>query len=94
MVLVAGLYGTWPSLLQMLAAPAAGSFWFGADLPPPLSLLLPSAAALLLAWGASVLAARPPSERYTYGLKSSSILAAIYPATKYVTWFRYRRKTS
>lgn len=32
---------------------------------------------LLLAWGASVLAARPPSERYTYGLKSSSILAAI-----------------
>ncbi|MBV1917917.1 MAG: cation diffusion facilitator family transporter [Sphingomonadaceae bacterium] len=33
--------------------------------------------ALLLAWGASVLAARPPSERFTYGLKSSSILAAI-----------------
>jgi cobalt-zinc-cadmium efflux system protein len=32
---------------------------------------------LLLAWGASVLAARPPSERFTYGLKSSSILAAI-----------------
>jgi cobalt-zinc-cadmium efflux system protein len=32
---------------------------------------------LLLAWGASVLAARPPSERFTYGFKSSSILAAI-----------------
>ncbi|MDE2596379.1 MAG: cation transporter [Sphingomonadales bacterium] len=32
---------------------------------------------LLLAWGASVLAARPPSERFTYGLKSSSILAAL-----------------
>ncbi len=32
---------------------------------------------LLLAWGASVLAARPPSARFTYGLKSSSILAAI-----------------
>jgi len=32
---------------------------------------------LLLAWAASVLAARPPSARYTYGLKSSSILAAI-----------------
>lgn len=32
---------------------------------------------LLLAWGASVLVARPPSARYTYGLKSSSILAAI-----------------
>ena len=32
---------------------------------------------LLLAWGASVLAARPPSARFTYGLKSSSILAAM-----------------
>ncbi|MFM5893958.1 MAG: cation diffusion facilitator family transporter [Novosphingobium sp.] len=32
---------------------------------------------LLLAWGASVLAARPPGPGYTYGLKSSSILAAI-----------------
>lgn len=32
---------------------------------------------LLLAWGASVLAARPAGPGYTYGLKSSSILAAI-----------------
>jgi cobalt-zinc-cadmium efflux system protein len=32
---------------------------------------------LLLAWGASVLAARPPSARFTYGLKSFSILAAL-----------------
>ncbi|TCM19488.1 cobalt-zinc-cadmium efflux system protein [Novosphingobium sp. PhB165] len=32
---------------------------------------------LLLAWAASVLASRPPTERFTYGLKSSSILAAI-----------------
>ncbi|HEX7751032.1 MAG TPA: cation diffusion facilitator family transporter [Novosphingobium sp.] len=32
---------------------------------------------LLLAWGASVLAARPPSTRFTYGFKSSSILATI-----------------
>ena len=32
---------------------------------------------LLLAWGASVLAARPASKGFTYGLKSSSILAAI-----------------
>lgn len=32
---------------------------------------------LLLAWGASVLAARPPRQGFTYGLKSSSILAAI-----------------
>nr|WP_298925773.1 cation diffusion facilitator family transporter [uncultured Erythrobacter sp.] len=33
--------------------------------------------ALLLAWAASVAAKRPPSERYTYGFKSSTILAAI-----------------
>jgi cobalt-zinc-cadmium efflux system protein len=33
--------------------------------------------ALLLAWGAGVLSARPASDRFTYGLKSSSILAAI-----------------
>lgn len=32
---------------------------------------------LLLAWGASVLAAKPPRQGFTYGLKSSSILAAI-----------------
>lgn len=32
---------------------------------------------LLLAWGASVLTARPASSRYTWGLKSTSILAAI-----------------
>jgi len=32
---------------------------------------------LLMAWGAATLARRPPSERYTYGLRSSSILAAM-----------------
>lgn len=32
---------------------------------------------LLLAWGASVLAARPASSRFTWGLKSTSILAAL-----------------
>lgn len=32
---------------------------------------------LLLAWGASILASRPAGPGYTYGLKSSSILAAI-----------------
>ncbi len=32
---------------------------------------------LLIAWSATVLAARPPSARFTYGLKSSSILAAL-----------------
>lgn len=33
--------------------------------------------ALVLAWAASVAAKRPPSERYTYGYKSSTILAAL-----------------
>lgn len=31
---------------------------------------------LLIAWGASVAAQKPPSARFTYGLKSSTILAA------------------
>ena len=31
---------------------------------------------LLIAWGASVAAKKPPSDRFTYGLKSSTILAA------------------
>ncbi len=33
--------------------------------------------ALVMAWGASALASRPPSQRYTYGLRSTSILAAL-----------------
>lgn len=32
---------------------------------------------LLIAWGASVMSARPASARFTYGFKSSSILAAL-----------------
>ncbi len=35
---------------------------------------------LLVAWAASVLARRRPSERYTYGLGSSSVLAALFNA--------------
>ncbi|NNC52811.1 MAG: cation transporter [Erythrobacter sp.] len=33
--------------------------------------------ALLLAWGASIAAKKPPTERFTYGYKSSTILAAV-----------------
>ena len=33
--------------------------------------------ALMLAWGASIAAKRPPSGRFTYGYKSSTILAAL-----------------
>jgi cobalt-zinc-cadmium efflux system protein len=35
---------------------------------------------LLLAWGASTLAQRPPTKRYTYGFRRSSILAALINA--------------
>ena len=35
---------------------------------------------LLLAWGASILTRRPPTRRHTYGLRRSSILAALINA--------------
>lgn len=35
---------------------------------------------LALAWGAAILAKRAPSARYTYGLRSSSMLAALFNA--------------
>jgi cobalt-zinc-cadmium efflux system protein len=35
---------------------------------------------LLAAWGASSLALRPPTKRFTYGMKSSSILSALFNA--------------
>ncbi|MDE8652661.1 cation diffusion facilitator family transporter [Novosphingobium album (ex Liu et al. 2023)] len=64
--------------LGFVAAEVAAGFFSGsmallADAGHNMSDVL----SLLLAWAANVLAARPPSERFTYGLKSSSILAAI-----------------
>ena len=35
---------------------------------------------LLLAWGAAFLSSKPPTQRYTYGFGSSSILAALFNA--------------
>lgn len=35
---------------------------------------------LLVAWGASILARRAPTKKYTYGLKGGSILAALFNA--------------
>lgn len=58
---------------EALAGILSGSMALIADAGHNLSDVL----ALALAWGASVLAARPPSARFTYGLKSSSILAAL-----------------
>lgn len=58
---------------EALAGYASGSIALIADAGHNLSDVL----SLALAWGASALAARPPSDRFTYGMKSSSILAAI-----------------
>lgn len=58
---------------EVIAGFASGSMALLADAGHNLGDVL----SLLLAWGASVLAARPPGGRFTYGFKSSSILAAI-----------------
>ncbi|URW75861.1 cation diffusion facilitator family transporter [Sphingomonas donggukensis] len=54
----------------------AGSMALLADAGHNLSDVL----GLLIAWGAATLAKRRPSGRYTYGLRSSSILAALFNA--------------
>lgn len=54
----------------------AGSMALLADAGHNLSDVL----GLLIAWGAATLATRRPSARYTYGLRSSSILAALLNA--------------
>jgi cobalt-zinc-cadmium efflux system protein len=51
----------------------AGSLALLADAGHNLSDVL----ALVLAWGAAMLSRRQPSQRFTYGLRSSSILAAL-----------------
>lgn len=56
---------------------ASGSMALVADAGHNLSDVL----SLAVAWAASVLAARPPSARFTYGYKSSSILAALFNAS-------------
>lgn len=61
-VAVEGLAGLWTGSVALLA-----------DAGHNLSDVL----GLLIAWGATELAKRPPSERFTYGLRGSSILAAI-----------------
>ena len=60
-------------LIEATMGIVSGSMALVADAGHNLSDVL----GLLIAWGASVLAARPPSERFTYGFKSSSILAAL-----------------
>ena len=60
-------------LAEWLAGMFAGSLSLIADAGHNLSDVL----GLLLAWAAAALAQRPPSERFTYGLRSSTILAAL-----------------
>ena len=60
-------------IAEVAAGLISGSMALLADAGHNLSDVL----SLLLAWVASALSARPPSQRFTYGLKSSSILAAI-----------------
>ena len=71
--LIAVLLNVGFTIAEVIAGLVSGSMALIADAGHNLSDVL----SLLLAWGASILAARPPSERFTYGLKSSSILAAI-----------------
>ncbi len=61
------------TIAEVIAGVISGSMALIADAGHNLADVL----SLLLAWGASVLAKHPPSERFTYGLKSSSILATI-----------------
>lgn len=64
-VLVEGAYGL-----------LSGSMALVADAGHNLSDVL----GLVMAWGATILAGRSPSARFTYGFKSSSILAALFNA--------------
>jgi cobalt-zinc-cadmium efflux system protein len=76
--------------------------WFGA-ISHSLALLadaghnLSDVLGLLLAWGASYLVQRPPDRKYTYGLRRSSILAALLNAILLllamggITWEAIRR---
>lgn len=60
-------------IAEVAAGVVSGSMALIADAGHNLSDVL----SLVLAWAASRLAQRPPSARFTYGLKSSSILAAL-----------------
>ncbi len=60
-------------VVEAAAGFLSGSMALVADAGHNLSDVL----SLLVAWGASVMSTRPPSARFTYGFKSSSILAAL-----------------
>ena len=61
----------------VLAEGIAGLTWNSMALLADAGHNLSDVMALAVSWGAARLAARPPSRRFTWGLKSSSILAAL-----------------
>ena len=63
-------------LIEAVYGIAANSMALMADAGHNLSDVL----GLLLTWGASVLVKRPPTRQRTYGLRGSSILAALFNA--------------
>jgi cobalt-zinc-cadmium efflux system protein len=63
-------------VIEAVSGYLAGSMALIADAGHNLSDVL----GLILAWGAALLKKRPPSERYTYGYRSTSILAALVNA--------------
>lgn len=63
-------------VLEVVFGLAANSMSLVADAGHNLADVL----SLALAWGAASLAKRPPSQRFTYGLRGSSILAALFNA--------------
>jgi cobalt-zinc-cadmium efflux system protein len=64
-VLIEAAFGVWTDSMALLS-----------DAGHNLSDVL----GLAIAWGAALLARRAPTERFTYGLRSSSILAALFNA--------------
>jgi cobalt-zinc-cadmium efflux system protein len=72
--------------IALNVALVAGEWYFGVT-SNSLALLadathnLGDVLGLVMAWGATVLARRPPTERFTYGLRGTSILSALANAT-------------
>jgi cobalt-zinc-cadmium efflux system protein len=71
------LIGIGLNLVFVVVEAAAGLIYGSVALVADAGHNLSDVLALLLAWGASIAARRPPSGRFTYGYKSSTILAAL-----------------
>jgi len=65
------------NLLYVLAEAGAGFWWGSVALLADAGHNLSDVLGLAVAWGGAALARTPPSKRFTYGLKGSTILAAL-----------------